>query len=94
MEEAAAGLGLDISATVLAQLIRGPGLNPQSCKAEGKREEGRETEVQDLKCHYPPPSQAKAGFSCSEDHQKGSEGKGGGIPGTPTTRVHSWGSRR
>lgn len=36
-EEAAAGLGLDISATVFAQHIRGPGLNPQSCREEGKR---------------------------------------------------------
>lgn len=38
MEEAACRAGAGISATVLAQHIGEPGLNPQSCREEGKRE--------------------------------------------------------
>lgn len=65
--------GAGISATVLAQHIGEPGLNPQSCREEGKRDRGTRPEVSPS----PPPTQAKARFSCSEDHQNGSEGKGG-----------------
>lgn len=79
MEEAACRAGAGISATVLAQHIGEPGLNPQSCREEGKKEGGRKRDRGTRPEVSPslPPTQAKARFSCSEDHQNGSEGKGG-----------------
>lgn len=82
---------------MLAQHIGEPGLNPQSCREEGKRDRGTRPEVSPS----PPPTQAKARFSCSEDHQDGSEGKGGefqallppefilGVPRDTPEEMHS-----